>query len=146
MILTNEEIANIMRDFVQTLAKGEVEKTLSFFTEDAVFVTPNGTFKGKDELRSYLSAQAKSMEDRTATETGNGIMVEGNKAFFEHVLGATVQGRRAEFLAMCAYEFSNGKIKEVRTTYDRLLIAQQAVKGWLPKMLVNLIVKQSEKM
>ncbi len=144
--MTNEEIAKTMRDFAQTMAKGDVEKTLSFFTEDAVWVEPNGTFKGKDELRSYLSAQAKSMEDRTATETGNGIMVEGNKAFFEHVLGATVQGRRAEFLAMCAYEFSNGKIKEVRTTYDRLLIAQQAVKGWLPKMLVNLIVKQSEKM
>jgi len=144
--MTNEEIANIMRDFVQTMPKGDVEKTLSFFTEDAVWVEPNGTFKGKDELRSYLSAQAKSMEDKTVTETGNGIIVEGNKAFFEHVLGATVQGRRAEFLAMCAYEFSNGKIKEVRSTYDRLLIAQQAVKGWLPKMLVNFIVKQAEKM
>jgi len=144
--MTNEEIANIMRDFVQTMAKGDVEKTLSFFTEDGVFVTPNGTFKGKDELRRHLSAEAESMQDRTATETGNGIIVEGNKAFFEHVLGATVQGRRAEFLAMCAYEFSNGKIKEVRATYDRLLIAQQAVKGWLPKMLVNFIVKQSEKM
>ena len=144
--MTNEEIANIMRDFGRTMAKGDVEKTLSFFTEDAVWVEPNGTFKGKDELRSYLSAQAKSMEDKTVTETGNGIIVGGNKAFFEHVLGATVQGRRAEFLAMCAYEFSNGKIKEVRSTYDRLLIAQQAVKGWLPKMLVNFIVKQSEKM
>jgi ketosteroid isomerase-like protein len=144
--MTNEEIANIMRDFVQTMAKGDVEKTLSFFTEDGVFITPNGTFKGQDELRRHLSAEAESMQDRTATETGNGIIVEGNKAFFEHVLGATVQGRRAEFLAMCAYEFSNGKIKEVRTTYDRLLIAQQAVKGWLPKMLVNFIVKQSEKM
>jgi len=144
--MAKEDIAKTMRDFVQTMAKGDVEKTLSFFTEDAVWVEPNGTIKGKDELRSYLSAQAKSMEDRTATETGNGIIVEGNKAFFEHVLGATVQGRRAEFLAMCAYEFSNGKIKEVRSTYDRLLIAQQAVKGWLPKMLVNFIVKQSEKM
>ncbi len=144
--MTNEEIANIMRDFVQAMAKGDVEKTLSFFTEDGVFVTPNGTFKGKDELRRHLSAEAESMQDRTATETGNGIIVEGNKAFFEHVLGATVQGKRAEFLAMCAYEFSNGKIKEVRATYDRLLIAQQAVKGWLPKMLVNFIVKQAEKM
>ncbi|MBA7695752.1 hypothetical protein ES703_104387 [subsurface metagenome] len=144
--MTNEETANIMRDFVQTMVKGDVEKTLSFFTEDAVWVEPNGTFKGKDELRSYLSAQAKSMQHRTVTETDNGIIVKGNKAFFEHVLGATVQGRRAEFLAMCAYEFSDGKIKEVRSTYDRLLIAQQAVKGWLPKMLVNFIVKQSEKM
>ena len=144
--MSNEEIASVMRDFVQTMAKGDVEKTLSFFTEDGVFVTPNGTFKGKDELRRHLSAEAESMQDMAVTETGNGIIVEGNKAFFEHVIAATVQGRRAEVLAMCAYEFSNGKIKEVRTTYDRLLIAQQAVKGWLPKMLVNFIVRQAEKM
>ena len=144
--MTNEEIAGVMRDFVQTMVKGDVEKELSFFTEDAVWVCPNGTFKGKDELRRYFSAQAESMQDVTVTETGNGIIVEGNKAFFEHVLGATVQGRRAEFLAMCAYEFSDGKIKEVRSTYDRLSLAQQAAKGWLPKMLVNFIVKQAEKM
>ena len=144
--MTNEEITNIMRDFAQTMAKGDVEKTLSFFAEDGVLVCPNGTFKGKDELRRHLSAEAESMQDMTATETGNGIIVEGNKAFFEHVIAGTVQGRRAEVLAMCAYEFSDGKIKEVRAVFDRLSLAQQAAKGWLPKMLVNFIVKQAEKM
>ena len=144
--MSNEKIASIMRDFGQTMAKGDVEKTLSFFTEDAVWVCPNGTFKGKDELRRYFSAAAESMQDMTVTETGNGIIVEGNKAFFEHVIAATVQGRRAEVLAMCAYEFSDGKIKEVRSAFDRLSLAQQAAKGWLPKMLINLIVKQAEKM
>ncbi len=34
--MTNEEIAKTMRDVVQALAKGDVEKTLSYFTEDAV--------------------------------------------------------------------------------------------------------------
>ncbi len=135
-----------MRDFVQTMAKGDVEKTLSFFTEDAVWVTPIGTFKGKDELRRHFSADAESMQDMTVTETGNGIIVEGNKAFFEHVIAATVQGRRAEVLTMCAYEFSGGKIKKIRSAFDRLSLAQQAAKGWLPKMLVNFIVKQAEKM
>jgi hypothetical protein len=46
---------------------------------------------------------------------------------------------------MCAYEFTNDKIKEVRTVYDRLLMAKQAAKGWLSKTLVNSIVKQAEK-
>ena len=46
---------------------------------------------------------------------------------------------------MCAYEFSNDKIREVKTVFDRLLIAKQAAKGWLPETLVNLIVKQAEK-
>jgi len=144
--MTNEEIANIMRDFVQTMAKGDVEKTLSFFTEDGVFVTPNGTFKGKDELRRHLSAEAESIQNMRVTETGNGIIVEGNKAFFEHIIAGTVQGKRAEVLAMCAYEFSDGKIKEVRSAFDRLSQAQQSVKGWLPKILINFIVKKMEKM
>ena len=144
--MAKEEIANIMRDFVQTMAKGDVEKTLSFFTEDGVFVTPNGTFKGKDELRRHLSAEAESIQNMRVTETGNGIIVEGNKAFFEHIIAGTVQGKRAEVLAMCAYEFSDGKIKETRSVFDRLSQAQQAAKGWLPKMLVNFIVKQMEKM
>ena len=144
--MSNEEIANTMRDFVQTMAKGDVEKTLSFCTEDCVFVSPNGTFKGTDELRRQFSAEAESMQDTTVTETGNGIIVEGNKAFFEHVIAGTVQGRRVEVLAMCSYEFSDGKIKKVSSVYDRLSMAQQVAKGWLPKMLVNLIVKKAEKM
>ena len=61
--MTKEEIANIMRDFAQTMVKEDVEKTLSFFTEDGVFVTPNGTFKGMDELRRHLSAEAESIQN-----------------------------------------------------------------------------------
>jgi hypothetical protein len=56
-----------------------------------------------------------------------------------------MQGKRAEVLAMCAYEFDGDKIKETRTTWDRLSMAQQAVKGWLPTMMVNMMVKQAEK-
>ena len=144
--MTKEEIANIMRDFAEAMAKGDVEKELSLVTEDVVFVSPNGTFKGKDELRRHLSAEAESIQNMRVTETGNGIIVEGNKAFFEHIIAGTVQGKRAEVLAMCAYEFSDGKIKEVRSAFDRLSLAQQAAKGWLPKILINFIVKQMEKM
>jgi hypothetical protein len=45
---------------------------------------------------------------------------------------------------MCAYEFEGDKIKETRTTWDRLSMAQQVVSG-LPKMMVNMIIKQAEK-
>jgi len=142
--MAEEKIAGIMREFVQTLGKADVEKTLSFVTDDAVWVNPDGTFKGKEELKRYLTVMSQNMQDMTVTECGNGIIVQGNKAFFEHVVAATVGGKRAEVLAMCAYEFSGDKIKEVRTAYDRLLMAQQAATG-LGKWMVNLIVKQAEK-
>ena len=143
--MAEEKIAGIMRDFVKTLGEGDVEKTLSYFTEDGIWVNPNGTFRGKAELRRYLTVFSESMQDITVTECGNGIIVQGNKAFFEHVIGGTVEGKRAEALAICAYEFSGDKIKEVRTTYDRLLMAQQAAPNWLAKWMVNGIVKQMEK-
>jgi uncharacterized protein (TIGR02246 family) len=143
--MNDENIASIMRDFIKSLGTGDVEKTLSFFAEDGVFVNPNGTFKGKEELRRYMTNSAQSMRDVTVTETGNKIIVQGNKAFYEHVIAVTIEGKRAEGLAMCAYEFTDDKIQSVRTVYDRLLMAKQAAKGWFARTLVNLIVKQAEK-
>ena len=143
--MAEEKIAGLMRDFVKAMAQGDVEKTVSFFAEDGVWVTPNGTFRGKEELRRSLVGMAQTMRDMSITECGNGIIVQGNKAFFEHVIVATVEGQRAEVLAICAYEFRGEKIQEARTTFDRLLLAKQAAKGWLPKKLVNSIIKQAEK-
>jgi len=143
--MNDEKIAGIMRDFIKSLEAGDVEKTLSFFTEDGVMVNPNGTFKGKEELRRHLTNSFQKMRDMTVTETGNKILVHGNKAFYEHVVAATIEGKRGEGLAMCAYEFTNDKIQEVRTVYDRLLMAKQAAQGWFARTLVNMIVKQAEK-
>ena len=119
--------------------------TIKLIFEDMGYevTTHQDPFKGKDEARRFLSAEP--MQGTTATETGNGIIVEGNKAFFEHVIASTFRGRRTEGLAMCAYEFKGDKIQKLRTTFDRLLLAQQ-VTGGLPKMMVNMIVKQAEKM
>jgi len=45
--MAEEKIPSIMRDFVKTLEKADVEKVLSFLAEDAVWVNPNGTFKAR---------------------------------------------------------------------------------------------------
>lgn len=143
--MPEEKIPSIMREFVKTMSDGDVEKTLAYFTEDAVWVNPNGTFRGRGELRRCTARLYDQMKDIKVKECGNGIIVRGNKAFFEHEIAGTMEGKKAAVLAMCAYEFEGDKIKEVRTTYDRLVMAQQAVKGWLPKMMVNMMVKQAEK-
>jgi uncharacterized protein (TIGR02246 family) len=143
--MLDEKIAGIMRDLIKSLETNDVEKTLSFFADDGIWVNPNGRFKGKEELRRYMTSSAKTMQDVKITETGNKIIVQGDRAFYEHNIAATIEGKRVEGLAMCAYEFTNDKIREVRTVYDRLLIVKQAAKGWLAKTLVNSIVKQAEK-
>ncbi len=143
--MPEEKIPSIMREFVKTMSDGDVEKSLAYFTEDGVWVNPNGTARGKGELRRYLAGMYDQMKDIEVKECGIGIIAQGNKAFFEHEITGTMGGKKATVLAMCAYEFEGDKIKETRTTYDRLAMAQQAVKGWLPKMMVNMIAKQAEK-
>jgi len=143
--MPEEKIPSIMREFVKTMSDGDVEKSLAYFTEDAIWVNPGGTFRGKDEIRRYTACLYDQMKDIEVKECGIGILAQGNKAFFEHELSGTMQGKRATILAFCAYEFEGDKIKNVRTAFDRLTMAQQAVKGWLPKMMVNMMVKQAEK-
>jgi uncharacterized protein (TIGR02246 family) len=143
--MPEEKIAGIMREFVKAMAAGDVEKTIAYFSEDAVMTNPYGTFKGKEAIKSNLTGMSRNMKDMKITETGNGIIVKGDKAFFEHVISGTFQGKKYEMLAICAYEFSGEKIKNIRTVYDRLLTAQQVVKGWPAKPIVNMVVKQSEK-
>lgn len=143
--MPEEKSVNIMRDCFNAMERGDVEKSLSFWAEDGLWVTPAGTFKGKEEIRHYLTWMAQSMQAVKIMETGIGIMTQGDKAFVEHIIAATMNGMRGEVLSMCAWEFSDGKIQGMRTVMDRLSLAQQAAKGWLAKWLINLIVKQAEK-
>jgi ketosteroid isomerase-like protein len=143
--MPEEKFAGIMREFVKSMAAGDAEKTISYLTDDAVMVTPYGTYKGKEAIKQNVAAMSRNMKEMKVTEAGNGIISQGDKAFFEHVLSGTFQGKKYEMLAMCAYEFSGEKIKNTRSVYDRLLTAQQVVTGWPSKPIVNMVVRQSEK-
>ncbi len=143
--MPEEKIPSIMREFVKTMEDGDVEKSLAYFTEDGVWINPSGTFKGKNELRRYVAWMYGQMKDVKVKECGHGIIAQGNKAFFEHEISGTTAGKKATILAMCAYEFAGDKIKEVRTTMDRISLAQQVATGWLPKMMINMVVKQGQK-
>jgi hypothetical protein len=85
------------------------------------------------------------MTDMSFSESGAGILVEGDKAAFEHRFSGIFEGQRVAWLALCAYELAGGKIQRVRTVQDRLAILQQGAKGWLEKTLVNSLVKRVEK-
>jgi ketosteroid isomerase-like protein len=143
--MPEEKIAGIMREFVQVMASGDVAKTMGYLVDDPVYITPYGPYQGKEAVKQLLTAMSKNMKDMKVTESGNGIICQGDKAFFEHTISGTYQRKKYEFLAMCAYEFSGDKIKTMRTVYDRLLAAQQLVKGWPAKPIVNMVVRQSEK-
>jgi len=143
--MAEAKIESIMRDYIKALSDKDIDKVLSFCTEDAIWITPLGTFKGKEELRHYLTWTAQSMPDLSIKETGIGIIVHGSKAAYEHVFSGTFQGMKWEVLAMCAYEFSGDKIQNIRTVFDRLSLANQAAQGWMAKKAVSSIIENMQK-
>ena len=138
-----ERCESIMHGFVEALGKRDVEKALSFCAEDAIWVTPEGTFKGREELRRYLTWSSQTTSAIRAT--GIKTIVQGNRGAYEHVLEGISEGAKWEVLALCAYEFSNDKIQSLRTVYDRLSVAKQVAKGGLARTAVNAIIKRMEK-
>ena len=120
-------------------------KSLSFLTQDAVLVTPEGTFKGSTEVQKYLTWVKQTTKDYKVTDTGIGILAQGNTAVIEHNVAGTYNGMKWEVPAMCIYEFTGDKIQNMRSFRDRLAIAKQATKGWIPKMVVNSVVKGTVK-
>jgi ketosteroid isomerase-like protein len=143
--MAEEKIEGLMRSFLKAVVEKDVDKAVSLCAEDAVWVNPIGTFKGRDELKRYITWLNQSIPDMKVTETGIGIMARGNTGVYEHVLSGTFDGMKWEVLAICVYEFSGEKVKNIRTVYDRLLLAKQATKGMLAKKAVNSIIENMSK-
>lgn len=140
-----ERIESIIREFVEAVVEKDVERVLSFLTEDAVWAAPEGTFKGKEKIKRYLTWMTQNVPDLTLRDAGIGIVVKGNKAVYEHVTAGTIEDMRYESPSICVYELSDEKIRYHRAVYDRLSIGRQMTKGWFAKRMVNSFVKRAEK-
>lgn len=143
--MTEEEIRSTIRSFLTAISKGDVDGALSYFTEDGTWTNPEGSFQGKEELRRYLTWLSEGVKDMTYTESGIGLMVQGDQAAYEHEFEGTWEGESVKWLALCGYNMAEGKVRHVRTVYDRLSVVQQAARGWLEETMINAIVKRAER-
>lgn len=135
----------VLRDFTHSLERRDLEKALSFFSPDAVYVSPSGEFRGTAEIRRYLGWMFETNSDLKIEASGIGILAAGNKAAFEHTIRGTFQGKKWELPMLCTYELGEGKIRRISTAYDRLAMAKQVAKGWMAQRAVAAILKGSEK-
>jgi len=144
--MSEEKIFGVLGEFREAYVSKDVEKMLSFLTEDVVWVTAMGTFRGKDDVKRYFAWDAKATPGLKLSETGVGLVVKGNKAFTEAVtewIGPDHE--KLEITVMFVFEFSNDKIRQARVYYDRLSIAKQVAKGGMEKMAVDGIINAMEK-
>ena len=150
--MSEEKIVSVVRDFGEAIVKRDVEKTLSFLTEDAVWVQPEGTFKGKREVERLLAWLPKSSwySQVKVRDTGVGILAKGNKALREQIIeGMSAHGRKYEATAISIFEFSGEKIQQYRSLCDRMTLGKQGCgkqgySGWLDRRILGGILNTWE--
>lgn len=143
--VAQEKIEKVMREVIDLLNNKQIEKALPFFAEDADWVTPEGTFKGRGEIEEYLRWLERTTPNLVVRDAGIGVVVKGNQGLYEHVLQGTTAGQKWETPVLCIWEFKDDKIQHVRAVFDRLSIAKQAAEGWVARRLVMSVVKRAEK-
>jgi len=142
--MSEEENARNARAFLEAFLKKDVEKALTYFQDDATLETPDGTFKGKNELRRAFVAETQ-FPDLKVTDYGVGMLSKGNIGVYEFTEEATYQGKKLSVHVASVAEMKDGKFQSMRNYYDRLSIAKQAVKGWMATRAVNSIINEMEK-
>jgi len=144
--MSEEKIESVIRSLRGAIEKADVEKALSFVAEDAVWINDEGTFKGKEEWKRYLTWLAKVNTDIKFKDAGIGIMTKGNKAVTQFTFEAkTSDGTKFEVPSVCTYEFRDEKIQQHWTISDRLSIAKQVAKGLVDKRVIRTVVNDMEK-
>ena len=143
--MDEKKIENTARNLVDSMEKKDIEKSLSYFTEDAVYHTPVGIFKGKDEIRRYFAWMAESFSELKFTDEGVGIIIKDNIAAHQSTYSAKDEIPRFPLRHICTAEFKGDKIKNHWTLTDRLSLAEQATKNPITRKVVNSIIAQSEK-
>ena len=143
--MTEQQIKDAAIGFEQAWMDGDIKQALSFFADDAVWIAPNGKFKGKIQIEKYLTWVNKIIKNYQITENGIGIVVHGEVVVGEHILSGTIDGMKFESPAVCIDEFKNGKIVYSRTYFDRLTQSQQVAKGMFAKFGVNAVVNGVQK-
>ena len=146
-----KDVEDAVRGFGEAFVARDVERMLSFFADDAVWVSPVGVFRGRDGLRRVLTWDVQVAPWVKARRFGIDILVKGNRAVSESVFEGVYEGKRFEMSSVTVFEFAGDKIRHIRLYYDKLSITKQVVmqykgvSGWFAKRLVNLIVGRAEK-
>ena len=137
--MTDQQMKDAIHGFMKSWTSGDIKKALIYFAPDAVWISPNGTFKGMEQIEKNLNWTKNLVKNFQINETGLGIITKDDKAVIEHDISGNVNDKPVVMPSMCVYEFKNDKVANIRTYFDRLSEAQQVATG-LAKTAVNAVV------
>lgn len=107
------DVTSILLSVYDDLSKGNIERMLNFFSEDAVLEWGPFVFKGKENVRKW-SIDLRQMFPQLSFKL-NEPRIQGNTASHSFIIGITTpNGRRGLIRVMADYEFDNKKIKHAK--------------------------------
>jgi len=142
--MTEEEIKNVVKSLVDALEKRDIDRAVSTFTDDAEWFTPHGTFKGKDEIKKYITWMTDVLKDLKFVMDGVGLLIQGNQGIHQSIYEGTYKGIKVKAANICTYEFAEDKIKRHWTINDRLSLAKQVATGPIARKAVSTIIAKTE--
>ena len=129
-----------MRDIIAAESAHDVEKMLSFFTDDIFYeevVVGGAVARGKDEWRPLLKALYAAIPDYRVEMTS--YFISGNRECTEWIVSGThrgdlpglpATGKSFSIRGVTVKELREGKISRASSYYDRMSMLQQF--GLLP--------------
>jgi ketosteroid isomerase-like protein len=141
---SEEEMKQSVYGLYKALSESDLDKLLSFFSDNAKLIAGEGEFTGKAGVKQYYEWMGTQVHNIRFPEKN--LVIAGDLVFHEFVLeGTTPDGRGMRVPTVNVYRFKEGKISELCKYYDRLLVGKQGAKGWLAQNLVNTIESQMKK-
>ena len=130
--MTESENEKIVEKIVDALNRRDFEAYLTYFSDDVTFVMPSGRTVDKEWFRKELpigspaSPDQKTSIDRMVSQ-GDTVWVESTITGTHTAdwYGMPAFNKKFEYPSVAIYNFEAGKVKLVKTYWDRLRLFNQ---------------------
>jgi ketosteroid isomerase-like protein len=140
--MTETRIRQLAAELDEAIEQHDVDKVVTFFSQDCEIETIGLTLKGHDGARKWMSwlvAQLPniSFKPRVILVQGN-LLIEEYAALTKTEDGTDIESKQCEVL-----EYENDKLKSLRIYFDRLDFAEYTAKNWFQKAVVRRMIRIS---
>ena len=139
-----DKILKLAADLDDDLEKRDINKLISYFSEDCEIEILGLTLKSHSGVKKWLDWFFKSFESIKFEPI---VIIVDNDTFFEEffIHGITNNNVKLSVKVSEVLIYENYKIKSLRLYFDRLLFSDAVIDGIISKRIISIIKKQSIK-
>lgn len=139
-----EKIKEVAKELDDSMERKDVEKVLTFFSDQCSIDMLDMTLTGKEGVRRWLEWLFSTIDEINFEPVT--IMVDGNIFFEEFILKGTLKnGVKVESKQSEVLEYRDYKVENLRLYFDRLDFAEVIGDGPIKRKLIKMVRNTSLK-